>query len=876
MPGSVIVAAAASYAGTAIAGSAIAYSAITAASWVTYSMIQTAASVVVGGLLRNALSGGGGGGGGPGASPSFTAAAEGRDQVVRSAVANRTVVYGRAMVSGPLVFAGVTGTGNDTLWMVIPLASHQIDAVEEIYFNEVALGTLDGSGNVTTGTYAGKAQVIKHLGTAGDPADPALVAANIGWTAAHKLTGVAYLVVKLTWSQDVFPTGIPNVKALIRGKRLYDPRTATTAWSANPALVVRDYLTSTYGLEAVSSEIDDTYCIAAANVCDESVAILPSGTESRYTCHAVIDTGNTPRSNMEDLLSSMAGYCVYSAGKYLIHSGAYTAPVVTLGTDDLRGAVRVRPRMSRRDLFNAVRGTFVDTAGFYQPTDFPGQSNSTYAANDGGQVIWRDIALPCTTSSATAQRIAKLMLERSRQGITVELQCKLTAFKIATFDTVMVTLSQLGWSAKEFKVLEWKFSPDGGVDLVLQEETSASYAWNSGLQTVRDAAPDTNLGNPFTVAAPGAPTITESLYQTTGSAGVKSRATVSWAAVTDAFVTAYLLDYKAAADSTWTLLPEVRGTSVDISDLAPGIYDFRLRAINSLAVRSAYSGTTTKEILGLTAAPSSVTNFSVSKVGGVALGAWDLTGDLDVRIGGRVVIRHSLQTTGATWQDGVVLDEFAGDSVSGLLPLITGTYMAKFKDSSGSYSTAMASFLATEGLVTGFTVVATSTQAPTFAGAKTNTAISSTVLQLDSALQWDSFSGNMDTWYGIDSFGPLYATGSYDFDTYLDLTSVATRRVEADLKVYSSDTGSFIDASTALIDDWSDLDGAVVNDCDATLYFATTDDNPAASPVWGSWTPFFVSDITCRAVKFKLDLVSGNPTHQIAVSTLTVQVKAPV
>lgn len=873
MPTSVVIAAIATYAGTATATAV--FGAAMAGTWF-FTAAAAATSMVVGGALRNAIGGQGGGGGG---SAGFTAQAQGRDQVVRSSVANRTVVYGRAMVSGPLVFAASSGSGNGVLHLVIPLAAHQIDAVEEVYFNDVALGALDGSGNVTNGPYAGYARITKHLGAPGALADADLVAANVGWTADHRGSGVAYIVVRLVFNQDVYPTGIPNVKCVVRGKPVYDPRTGLTVWSQNPALAARDYLTSTYGLEATSAEVDDAFVIAAANVCDEAMALAAGGTEPRYTCNGVADLGDTPRNIMEALLSSMAGHLVYSGGKYLMHPGAYSAPAVTISADDLRGPVRVRPRITRRDLFNAVRGTFVSPEAFWQPTDFPTVSNATYAVQDGGQVIWRDMALAYTTSAATSQRIAKLMLERSRQGITVEMPCKLTAFKVATLETVMLTLPQLGWAAKEFKVLEWKFSPEGGVDLVLQEETAASYAWNDGMETVIDPAPDSNLTNPFTLAAPGAPSVTESLYQTTGSSGVKSRATITCAPVDDAFVSGYLFEYRfmeSAGWTDWTTLAAVREPAVDLNDTAPGTYQVRVRAINTLQVKSAYSPTVTKELMGLTAQPAAVSNFSVSKVGGVAVGAWDLTGDLDVRIGGRAVIRHSPQTTGATWQDGVVFDEFAGDTVSGLLPLVTGTYMAKFKDSSGAYSASMASFVATEGMVTGFTTVATSTQAPTFPGAKTDTVVSGSVLQLDSPALWDSFTDPIDTWPTIDSFGPLVSAGSYAFDNYLDLTSVATRRVEADIKVYSSDNTNLIDDRTALIDDWDDIDGAIVNDCDATLYFAATNDDPTASPVWGAWTPFFVADVTCRAVKFRLDLVSGNPSHQIAVSTLTVHVKAPV
>ena len=76
------------------------------------------------------------------------------------------------------------------------------------------------------------------------------------------------------------------------------------------------------------------------------------------------------------------------------------------------------------------------------------------------------------------------------------------------------------------------------------------------------------------------------------------------------------------------------------------------------------------------------------------------------------------------------------------------------------------------------------------------------------------------------------------------------------------------------MDDISGLfDGAVINDCDLTLYAATTDDNPAGSPTWSGWMPFFVAEHTCRAMKFKLDFISGTTNHNINVTALTVHAK---
>jgi len=862
MPTSVIAAVAADFVATAVADAVIFdLVAATTLDWVaSYAVIQAGTSFVAGSLIRGALSGGAEDS--PTSSPSFTAQAESRTHVIRSSVANRQLVYGRAKVSGPLIFAA-SSSDNNTLHLVVALAGHEIDAVEAIYFNDELSTDAKFSGHVTTAV---------HLGAADQVADADLVAAGLGWTSEHRLRGVAYLYIKLTYSRDVFPRGIPNISAVIRGKKLYDPRSATTVWSQNLALAVRDYLAGSYGLSSTDAEIDDTALIAAANICDEAVTLAAGGTEARYTVNGVLDTGSTPRPNMEALLSGCGGALTWPAGLWTLHVGAYEAPTVTLDEDDLAGALQIRARVPRQDLYNAIKGIFVDPEQGYQPVDFPALTNATYAAQDGAQ-IFRDVAFPVTTSSATAQRLAKMIVEKSRQGITVQAPFKLSAFKLATWENLMLSIASMGWSSKVFKVTGWGFNEAGSISLTLQEEAAACYTWSAS-ETIVDPAPDTNLPDPFTVAAPGTPDVAETLFETTGSAGVKARAMMSWAAATDAFVVDYLPEYRVAAGA-WVVLPPTSGLTVDISDIAPGSYEFRLRARNALGVKGGYSGTRAKEILGLTAPPSAVSAFTVIKSGGFALASWQLTADLDVRIGGRIVIRHSPLTVGAVWENGVIVEEFNGDAVNGHVPLMTGTYLAKALDSTGNYSITAASFVATEGMVTGWTTVATSTQQTAFAGAKTNTAVVGAALQLDSAATIDSMATAIDSWTYLDALGGISGAGSYAFSATVDLTTVATRRFEADIAATSFDAADLIDSKTDPIDDWAPLDGASINDCDVTLYAATTNDDPAGSPTWSAWMPFFVADFTCRAAKFKLDLASGSATHNIAVSTLDVDIKVP-
>lgn len=600
--------------------------------------------------------------------------------VVRSAISARNIIYGRAVTSGPLIFAHSTGASKEYLHLVIALAGHEIDSIEKIYFNDEEVGTLDGSGNVTTGRFAGYARIKKYLGTTTQTADADLVSEAAGyWSSNHRLQGVAYLYVRLKHSYDVYTSGLPNIKALVRGKKIYDPRDTVTRWTDNSALCARDYLISDLGLEASTAEIDDTYVSAAANVCDERVSVtntgaactfdatantitidaaelrfdngdgvrfttsgtLPSplatgttyylvrsspttckvsttaanardgvtidlttsgsGThqmvhydQSRYTTNGIITTDRSPRENIQAILTSMAGAVVWVQGYYRVHAGAYTSPAFSLDEDDLRDTLAVQTRTPRKDLFNAVRGIYIEPWKAWQPTDFTPVTNSTYETQDGSVQIFRDIDLPTVANQIRAQRIGKIHLEKSRQGITVQFPAKIRALELSAWDTVSLTVDHLGWSSKVFRVLSWQLTPDGGIDLSLQEESSTSYSWSSGDATVIDAAPDTTLPSVSTVAPPTSLSVVSgATYQLVQPDGITlTRLYATWTAAADTFVTNYELQWKVTTDSEYQSSVVSSGTvAAYISPVVSGVsYHVRVRSINLLGAASTWEG----------------------------------------------------------------------------------------------------------------------------------------------------------------------------------------------------------------------------------------------------------------------------------------------
>ena len=302
----------------------------------------------------------------------------GRTQMVRQPITTHRIVYGRTRVSGPIVFIHsrpVDGSSDklDMLHIVIVLAAHEVEAIEDIYFNDVVV-SLDGSGNATAEPYKQDgtvyASVYKHLGESTQLADSVLVSNSDGkWTSGHRLRGLAYIHALLRYNETAYASGLPNISAIVKGRKVYDPRTEETEWSNNAALCILDYVMASFGLGATEDEIDFESFIAAANICDEEVETI-TGTEPRYTCDGVVDLASNPRSVLEDMLTSCAGFITYTGGKWRLKVGAYTAPIFTLLPQHTRDAVMLKPHRSRQSLINTVRGAFISPDHQWQPTDY--------------------------------------------------------------------------------------------------------------------------------------------------------------------------------------------------------------------------------------------------------------------------------------------------------------------------------------------------------------------------------------------------------------------------------------------------------------------------------------------------------------------------
>ena len=810
-----------------------------------------------------------------------------RTVTVKQPIAPHRIIYGEMRVGGVISFLEATNN-NDKLHQLVTVAGHEVNSIGQMYFDDLP-ATVSGT-SITDTKYANKVDVYFGLGTTATDSSlhTALIANSDSWTSSHLQTGRAKIYTQLTFDQDVFGTGLPNITAVVQGRKVFDPRDSSTAYSTNAALCIRDYLTSVeFGLGEPSARINDTSFQTAANVCDENVTLSAGGTEKRYTLNGTFEVDEQPKDILRQMLSSCAGKLVYQGGEWSLYAGAYVTPTITLDEDDLDAGIQVTTQVGRRAIFNTARSVYTNPANLYQPTDAPVINNSTYIAEDQSEVIAKDFDFGFTTSVSMAQRLAKVELEKVRQQITVLMPVSLrNGMRLQAGDTVGVSNTRMGWTDKAFNIEEWSFAQRGGgdaprlgVDMVLRETASAVYDWSSGEETTVDTAPNTNLPDPFNVVAPTSLTSTEALFVTTNGSGLKVKTTLSWTASVDSFVDRYRAEYKLSSDSAYTQLEAIDGgtTSQAINDIAPGTYDFRVKAINVLGASSSYLTITSQSILGLTANPADVTGLMVVALNNLANISWDLHTDLDVRHGGKIRFRHSNVTDGsAEWASSTDIGTaVAGHNTDTTLPLLAGTYTARAVDSTGNESLSESSYvITTVPNIVKLNSVATITANPDFTGTLVGLDVVDGVLKFESVTNLDDRTELLDSWVFFDSYNSgVDQSGTFEFDG-VDLGKVFTSRITNDVTFTTFEIGDYIDSRSGNVDSYSDWDNPPA-DLNIDLYVATTQDAVSGTPTWTDFTKFKTGDFTARGFKFKLIASSTDSDHQFNVSALSVDIDMP-
>lgn len=490
-----------------------------------------------------------------------------RKQMLRSSTAPETIIVGKTVCSGLLFFAEEERgeqDENERLFMAVALAAHKLDHIGRIWLNDDLIGT-----------FGDKAGYEFH--NSRTDCDPYMLKNAPSWKEDMIGDGLAWLRLTLKYDAEKFPYGVPNVKVEVWGKQLFDPRTNKTIWSNNGALVVLDFYRSY--LSVPDADIDFESFKVAADLCDEQVVSPEGVAEPRYTINGAYELSESPASILDHMHKCIAAEPTYVAGKHGILMQAYNGPaVLRIEPNQIIDTVNITPELALRDATNAIYGTFVDAEQLYIKTDFEPVIIEEWIDEDGLE-IKENMDYRFVTSPYQASRLANLYLRKKRAGRRVQIKMNMDGYAYRPGEVILLNLPHIGIVNMEFRIAEWKFHPQEGVDIILEEDGAYIYEDVIGKPFVRP---------PFTVLPTGGVAPPLNLSFVPVSIGEIVQGYLSWqsAAADVRYNTVNIIQGGKVAQSIQVPEP---GNRVELSGLVRGSYRAEVRSINAAGAMSAPS-----------------------------------------------------------------------------------------------------------------------------------------------------------------------------------------------------------------------------------------------------------------------------------------------
>ena len=442
-------------------------------------------------------------------------------------------------------------------------------------------------------------RVLRHLGGADDGVDAYLHSVMGGrWPETAVLRGMCYTVVTLDLNHSEFQGGLVPIHAVIRGRKLYDPRDGQTRWSQNPALAVMDYLTSPL-CDVPMSDLPLAQFITAANVCDEA---LPTG-GARYTINGTATSDQDQKGVLESMAQCMAGGLV--ATTWDVYAGKYIAPVAALTQADIVGSMSINPGVSDASVYNGVKGQYIGPENKYVQTDFAPYQNAAYREADGRD-LYTNIDFPFTESLQRVTNLARVFTEDQRNGFTIKAEFSLKAWPLKVGQRITYTSSFIGQTNKIYRITDKSYAPNSAVQLTLKEDDAS--IWDYADAVVLDSTPNTDLPDPWQIdeldsleCTSGESTL---LRQADGS--TVPRILASWPATMQQGGVQVEVEWRAVSSPTWERTTvSAAETGAYLSPITPGFYYVvRARRVNPYMNTRSNWVTTVYQVEVFTALPT--------------------------------------------------------------------------------------------------------------------------------------------------------------------------------------------------------------------------------------------------------------------------------
>lgn len=272
--------------------------------------------------------------------------------------------------------------------------------------------------------------------------------------------------------------GNPSVTAVVMGKKVYDTRTKTTAYSTNPAMCLRDFMLSKrYGLGRwiTADDLDEDSWNRVADYCDEEISFLDASgaiiRAKRFELNMVIDQKNSALDWVQEILANFQGYLTLTNGKFKLHIEQQT-DVSYKFNDDNCSDLSVTP-LSLNDTPNKYTVKIID----------PRNNWSSVACNvedyadqkERQKIITKEVNLNGTTSQYQALRLARFYRDQNLAcPLTLSWKTGINGMHLEPGDVVTISYHKV-FTDLPVRITEIKQDDDGKFELTGRQYNDTIY-----------------------------------------------------------------------------------------------------------------------------------------------------------------------------------------------------------------------------------------------------------------------------------------------------------------------------------------------------------------------------------------------------------------
>ena len=457
------------------------------------------------------------------------------------------VIYGRRKVGGTRVFVSSNGDKNSNLYIALTLCEGEIAGVEKLYLDDLLVwdATLTAHGTqytVDSTKYKGLVTFEVFHGTANQSASTLLKEAG-SWNDSCKLSGLAYVAMKLVYpkvtdqaSQDANPwSGVPKITAQVKGRLIANAagfantvsrntlyENESVAYNDNPVNCLLDYLRNPIygkGLENDQINFGSFYNNAIKWDKDSQGNALVDSLKHKF--NGVIFTDRTIMDNVKSILGGIRSSLPYTQGRYRLQvedngntdSVYYTnsSSVMTINHDNILGSLNIESESTAKK-YNRVIVTYMGggegtNTPTYEPIELtyptPGSAEDIlYLAQDNDRLNEYTTTLEHITSSTTAQKLAQIILLKSRtRGKVLGFTGDSSLAKLDVGDIITV---QYGYGTFVYPNTDFSLTTPGGIVINGTFRVTNIAVNNDYTFSITAAEHDDNVygGNPVRIPVP--------------------------------------------------------------------------------------------------------------------------------------------------------------------------------------------------------------------------------------------------------------------------------------------------------------------------------------------------------------------------------------